>query len=121
MAMEDAYILSNLIAGVKGHEGVQDAFRAFDAVRRPRTQRLIELSRLSGLAIDFLLPGVDDDVGALRGRLEEWYKWLCKFRCLRKPCWSSTCPDICRNSANLNPALGHEDLESQLETAQALV
>jgi salicylate hydroxylase len=92
MAMEDAYILSNLIVAVKGSDDIESAFRAYDKVRRPRTQKLIELSRLSGLAIEFLMPGVGDDVGTVREKCEEWYQWL----------W-------------------HEDLEAQLETAIGLL
>lgn len=92
MAMEDAYMLSNLIASTRGSEHVESAFRAFDAVRRPRTQKLIEYSRLAGLAIDFLMPGVGDNVDLLKEHLEESYKWL----------W-------------------HEDLEAQLEKARTLL
>ncbi|ORY01262.1 mannitol 1-phosphate dehydrogenase [Clohesyomyces aquaticus] len=92
MAMEDAYILSNLIAAVRGSDDVERAFRAFDAVRRPRTQTLIENSRVAGLATDFMMEGVGDDVERLKGRFEEWYRWL----------WA-------------------EDLEVQLERAKGLL
>jgi salicylate hydroxylase len=92
MAMEDAYILSNLIAAVKGSDDIESAFTAYDEVRRPRTQKLIELSRLSGLIIEFLMPDVGDDVRKVREKYEEWYQWL----------W-------------------HEDLEAQLETAKGLL
>jgi salicylate hydroxylase len=92
MAMEDAYILSHLIASVKGTSDIENAFRAYDAVRRPRTQKLVENSRNAGLLIDFMVPGVGDDTDAITQRLMSSYKWL----------W-------------------HEDLEAQLEHAKSLL
>jgi salicylate hydroxylase len=92
MAMEDAYILSNLIAAVDRSDGIESAFKAYDEVRRPRTQKLIELSRLSGLVIEFLVPDVGDNMGKVRQKYEEWYQWL----------W-------------------HEDLETQLEAGRNLL
>lgn len=92
MAMEDAYILSNLIASAEGSVDIENVFRVYDSVRRPRTQKLVECSRNSGLLIDFLVPDVLDDTEAMTARMEEWYKWL----------W-------------------HEDLEAQLEHAKTLL
>lgn len=92
MAMEDAYVLSNLIASVLGPDEIERAFRAYDAVRRPRTQKLIENSRIAGLATDFIMPGIGDDTKAMKGEFEAWYKWL----------W-------------------HEDLEVQLAQAKELL
>ncbi|KAJ4382140.1 hypothetical protein N0V86_002469 [Didymella sp. IMI 355093] len=42
MAMEDAYLLSSLIASVGEISQIGNAFRAYDAVRRPRTQGCVE-------------------------------------------------------------------------------
>ncbi|KAF2687107.1 mannitol 1-phosphate dehydrogenase [Lentithecium fluviatile CBS 122367] len=92
MAMEDAYILSNLIASVKETAWIENAFRAYDAVRRPRTQKLVENSRNAGLLIDLIMPGIGDDTDAIVERLDSWYHWL----------W-------------------HEDLEVQLEHAKGLL
>jgi salicylate hydroxylase len=49
MAFEDAYILSGLLGSMQTEDDVQNAFRAFDAVRRPRTQGVVTTSRDSGL------------------------------------------------------------------------
>ena len=92
MAMEDAYILSQLIASVKGTADVEHAFRAYDAVRRPRTQKLVENSRNAGLLIDYMVPGIDDKTDTIVERLMSWYHWL----------W-------------------HEDLEAQLKHAKSLL
>ncbi|KAF2115656.1 mannitol 1-phosphate dehydrogenase [Lophiotrema nucula] len=92
MAMEDAYLLANLISAVHSADAIESAFRAYDAVRRPRTQKVVEYSRLAGLACDFMLPEYDDNVEKLRDRFEEWYQWI----------W-------------------HEDLPEELEAAKKLL
>lgn len=92
MALEDAYILSNLIAHVGGLEGIEGAFMAYDAVRRPRTQKHIKRSRYSGL-LTCLMAEVGNEPLALKEELEgSCFKWL----------W-------------------YEDLEAQLEHAKALL
>lgn len=58
-AMEDAYVLSSLLGKAEKAEDLPIVFQAYDAVRRPRTQRVVESSRLSGLA----LAGMEDGVG----------------------------------------------------------
>lgn len=45
MAIEDAFILSQLLGKAHGLEDVSRAFEAYDAVRRPRTQRVITDSK----------------------------------------------------------------------------
>ena len=40
MTMEDAYMLSNLVGIAKGAEDLERIFELYDAVRRPRTQKL---------------------------------------------------------------------------------
>lgn len=92
MAMEDAYLLSNLVASVGTVAHVEHAFRAYDAVRRPRTQGCVEKSRNAALAMDFLIPDSVDDTVALKQALQASYKWL----------W-------------------HEDLEAQLCKARELL
>lgn len=76
MAMEDAYLLSSLIASISNVAQIEDAFRAYDAVRRPRTQGCVERSRNAAIAMDFLVPGVADDTAALKQTMETSYKWL---------------------------------------------
>jgi len=92
MAMEDAYILSHLIASVNGKSDIENAFRAYDAVRRPRTQKVIENSRTAGLLLDCMMPGIGDDTNTIIERSTSMYEWL----------W-------------------HEDLEAQLEQAKRLL
>jgi len=92
MAMEDAYLLSSLIASVGSIARIKRAFEAYDAVRRPRTQDCIRKSREAAMAMDFLLPETIDDTSALKQALEVPYSWL----------W-------------------HNDLKSQFAAAQGLL
>ena len=92
MAMEDAYILSQLVASVGSITHIEKAFRAYDAVRRPRTQACIERSRNAAMAMDFLESDIADDTRALEKALKTSYRWL----------W-------------------HEDLEAQLCSAKVLL
>ncbi|KAH9865920.1 hypothetical protein IAQ61_008656 [Plenodomus lingam] len=89
MAMEDAYMLSSLIASVADVSEIEHAFQAYDASRRPRTQKCIQQSFRIFQAYSLSMPGVGDDTKAMKERLEEAYRWL----------W-------------------HEDLEAQMEKAK---
>ncbi|OJD32019.1 mannitol 1-phosphate dehydrogenase protein [Diplodia corticola] len=60
-AMEDAYVLSRLLGKAEKADDLPSVFQAYDAVRRPRTQQIVQWSRLSGRALAFLEEGVGDD------------------------------------------------------------
>ena len=76
MALEDAYVLSSLVGAVRCSSGLEGAFRAFDRVRRPRTQRLVRTSREAGRLYDLELEGVGGDVGRLRGDIGGRMGWI---------------------------------------------
>lgn len=76
MAMEDAYILSNLVGTVNDPEDFKDIFKAYDAVRRPRTQKLVQKSREAGLYHAFELENVGDDLEALRREGPVLHHWV---------------------------------------------
>ncbi|EOA82938.1 hypothetical protein ACJQWK_04326 [Exserohilum turcicum] len=92
MAMEDAYILSHLVASAGGIANIEAAFQAYDAVRRPRTQQCIKYSLDAAQAYDFAVENVGDNMGKIEDMLDERFEWL----------W-------------------HEDLEAQLLTAKDLL
>ena len=48
MAIEDAYILSELLGSIDDSTGIEKAFKAYDAVRRERTQKVVSTSREAG-------------------------------------------------------------------------
>lgn len=78
MAIEDAYTLSNLIGDVftsrTGPAGIEKAFEAYDRVRRPRTQRLVDTSRESSILYDFELEG--DDLEAIEKNMRRRMGWI---------------------------------------------
>ncbi|KAI0835344.1 FAD/NAD(P)-binding domain-containing protein [Hypoxylon sp. FL0890] len=48
MALEDAFILGSLLHNIKYTGNIDAIFKAFDTVRRPRCQRIIDTSRETG-------------------------------------------------------------------------
>ncbi len=78
MAVEDAFILSKLLASIQSAEELEGAFAAYDAVRRPRSQRLVASSRRMGKVYDFEDEAVGDDIEAMREYLETAWDWIWK-------------------------------------------
>jgi salicylate hydroxylase len=76
MAIEDAFVLSRLLREVQGREQLQNAFRAYDTVRRPRTQKLVTTSRDAACLYEFQMPGILDDVNAARENLDGRMRWV---------------------------------------------
>lgn len=65
-AIEDAAVLNALFKEVTGLEEVESALRAYDEVRRPRSQRVAALSRQFGRMYAFIEPGVGRDLDKTR-------------------------------------------------------
>jgi salicylate hydroxylase len=61
MAIEDAYILSNLLSAAKNSQDLENCFRVYDTVRRPRTQKVVNNSRLAGACNEFVVEGIGDN------------------------------------------------------------
>lgn len=82
MAIEDAYVLGNLIGEAKSAEQLESVFRAFDEVRRPRTQRLVARSRREGFVLSFLEPplGIGDDLKKNRFDVRDAFYWIWDFK-----------------------------------------
>jgi salicylate hydroxylase len=76
MAIEDAYILSNLLADVNDSKHIEAAFKAYDAIRRPRSQKLVTTSRECGQLWDLELEG--DDPILVRENLLQRLDWVWK-------------------------------------------
>lgn len=73
MAIEDAVILATLLGGIAGREEIEDALRAYDAVRRPRCQKIIESSNGSGR----IMCGMEGlDPGRLREMLPPRWEFI---------------------------------------------
>lgn len=69
-ALEDAYILGRLLAHPSTTRGTAHlALTAYDRVRRPRAQEIVEISREQGQMAEFLSPEGDDEA-AIAAKLE---------------------------------------------------
>ncbi|EXJ79532.1 hypothetical protein A1O3_07811 [Capronia epimyces CBS 606.96] len=90
MAFEDALVLSGILGkmlenGCGGHKSeatattttkIEACFRAYDAVRRPRTQELCRTSREMGEMVEFVLPGIGSDLAKMKANLDIRMKWI---------------------------------------------
>jgi salicylate hydroxylase len=68
-AIEDAMILETVLGIVREPRQLDAAFRAYDEVRRARTQRIVESSKVTGVIMCGKAPDVGLDVDALRKAL----------------------------------------------------
>jgi salicylate hydroxylase len=75
-AMEDAYVLSNLIGMATEAADLDGIFKAYDATRRSRTQNLVTKSRESGEAYEFVGNNIGDNAEALRRDAQTKYRWV---------------------------------------------
>jgi salicylate hydroxylase len=74
MCIEDSLILSELLKEVDSLADVEKAFKAYDEVRRPRTQKNVVTSREAGTLYDFELEG--DDLARIEPNFKERMKWI---------------------------------------------
>ncbi|KAF1971239.1 FAD/NAD(P)-binding domain-containing protein [Bimuria novae-zelandiae CBS 107.79] len=60
MCIEDCYVLGELLGEISSADELEKAFRAYDAVRRPRALKLVETSRAAGMLWELEGPEGDD-------------------------------------------------------------
>ncbi|KAF2164142.1 hypothetical protein M409DRAFT_25489 [Zasmidium cellare ATCC 36951] len=70
---EDAVILSALLARISKREEITAALKAYDQIRRPRCQSIIDSSYEVGLLATGVKPGVELNVEKLRAKMK--HKW----------------------------------------------
>ncbi|GFF43140.1 salicylate hydroxylase [Aspergillus udagawae] len=77
-AIEDAHVLAELLGDPRVIEArdVIAAFQAYDAVRRPRSQRVVTSSKENAFLLCLRLDGVKDDEEKLRSTFQERLRWL---------------------------------------------
>ncbi|KAF2144801.1 uncharacterized protein K452DRAFT_316720 [Aplosporella prunicola CBS 121167] len=76
MAIEDAYVMSNLVGGAKTVQELEAAFAAFDIVRRPRTQQVVSTSNEAGRLYEFELEGCGDVKERIEANLLKRMSWI---------------------------------------------
>jgi salicylate hydroxylase len=75
-AIEDAFVLSNLLGQVKSVEEIEKAFHAYDAVRRPRSQKVVATSRDAAKVYEFEDEKLGTDLDLIKRTLEMRYNWI---------------------------------------------
>ena len=76
MCVEDAYILGQVLSKCHSKDDIKRAFRAYDAVRRPRSQKLVKTSREAGMLWDFEGEGIGDDLYELQQNATTRMSWI---------------------------------------------
>lgn len=81
-AIEDAFVLSNLLGDCKEVGDIEGAFRAYDEIRRPRSQKVVKTSREAAELYEFENEddvggdGVDVNIESMKKKLVERCKWI---------------------------------------------
>ena len=75
-AVEDALVLQTLLGKVKDVSQIPNAYEAYDQIRRPRTQRIVDTSRESGRLNSMMLPGVGSDIVKMGEKLRTHMHWI---------------------------------------------
>ncbi|KAK3615416.1 hypothetical protein LTR56_026603 [Elasticomyces elasticus] len=75
-AIEDALIMSRVMALVYSAADIPRAFAAFDKVRRPRSQRQVKVANESGWLYDLQAPGIGDDWDKVEQTLATKQQWI---------------------------------------------
>ncbi|KAI2754787.1 hypothetical protein DTO006G1_8513 [Penicillium roqueforti] len=77
-AIEDAHVLAELLSDsrVSSVVDVVAAFKAYDEIRRPRSQRVVTSSKENADILCLCFEGVRDDPVKLRDTLDRRFKWL---------------------------------------------
>ena len=78
MAVEDALVLSKLLASIESRQGLEAAFAAYDQVRRPRSQRLVTSSRRVAEVYDFEDESTRRSMKKLGDYLLQAWDWIWK-------------------------------------------
>jgi salicylate hydroxylase len=75
-AIEDAFILSNLLGKVNSAKEIEQAFYAYDAVRRPRSQKVVSTSRDAVTLYEFENEKLGSNLDSIKAVLETRYDWI---------------------------------------------
>ncbi|CZR50600.1 related to salicylate 1-monooxygenase [Phialocephala subalpina] len=75
-AIEDAFVLSNLLGQVDSVNKIENAFKGYDAIRRPRSQRVVTTSRDAAAIYEFEDERLGSDLDLIKRTLESRYDWI---------------------------------------------
>ncbi|GIZ48688.1 hypothetical protein CKM354_001173800 [Cercospora kikuchii] len=79
MSMEDALVLSSLLGRITTPKQASVALQVYDEARRPRTQKIVDSSRETGLIFTGNNPEYTMDHAGLKGRLPQRWDFILDF------------------------------------------
>lgn len=74
-ALEDAAVIQAVFAHVENRSQIPAALAAFDEVRRPRSQRVVEMSRVAGRIYTYQFDEFWKEEDGIEALKENWKKW----------------------------------------------
>lgn len=75
-AIEDALVLTTLLAKITNPSQIPNAFTAFDQTRRVRSQRIVKTAREAGALYGMQLEGFGNDIEKIRKNLNVRMHWI---------------------------------------------
>ena len=75
-AIEDALVIKTVLSKVQNPKHIPNALMAYNQIRRPRGQRVVETSREYGKLIGMQLDGVGEDLEKMKENLETRLHWI---------------------------------------------
>ncbi len=83
-AIEDAFILSKLLGQLNSAHEIERAFHAYDAIRRPRSQKVVATSRDAVKIYEFEDEKLGTDLDMIKRTLEMRYNWIWEVNLLQQ-------------------------------------
>ncbi|KAI0385735.1 mannitol 1-phosphate dehydrogenase [Hypomontagnella monticulosa] len=74
--LEDAVVLSSLLALVKTSDELETAFKIYDTIRRPRAQEVVRTSYEAGLIYTWRAPGIEGDMNKIVENANRRLHWI---------------------------------------------
>ncbi|KAI1412542.1 mannitol 1-phosphate dehydrogenase [Hypoxylon sp. FL1857] len=74
--LEDAAVLSHLLALVRTPAEIEVAFDAYNAIRRPRAQKVVTTSYDAGLLYTWRYPGIEDNMDKIVENANQRLHWI---------------------------------------------
>jgi len=74
--IEDALVLSHILGNVKDAKQLPMAFQAYDAIRRPRGQKVVRTSQEAGQLYSFNHPEAGEDMDKIVANLRQRFLWI---------------------------------------------
>ena len=76
MSIEDAMILSTLLSRVRSVKDAESALKVYDHVRRPRTQKIVQSSKVTGQIMCGRGEGIELDLEKLKALLVKRWDFI---------------------------------------------